>query len=107
MDDPTGRRLGAWPGDRPVRWGAVANNLTWFVVGTAAGLFQMALAVPVFVVGATAEGGPLGALTGVAIAVAWGVLTLFAAWAWVFGRWRIVGAPIVTLGLLWVVANTG
>jgi hypothetical protein len=83
------------------------EQITWFVVGTAAGLFQMALAVPVFVVGATAEGGPLGALTGVALAVAWGVLTLFAAWAWVFGRWRIVAAPIVTLGLLWVVANTG
>ena len=92
MDDPTRRRPGAWPRDRPVRWSGVAGNLAWFVVGTAALVLQIALAVPVVVIGH----GTIGTV----LALVWGGLTLFAGWSWVLGRWRVVLAPPITLGVL-------
>jgi hypothetical protein len=92
MSDPTRRPDGVWPGDRPVRWGRVAGNLTWFVFGTGAGLLQLALAVPVLALGS----GP----GGTAFALFWGVMTLFAAWSWIRGRWRVLVAPIATIGAI-------
>jgi len=88
MGDPGRRPDGVWPGDRPVRGGRIAGNTRWFVVGTAAGAVQLALAVPVLAIGR--------GWLGVALAVVWGGLTLFAAWAWVMGRRRIVIAPLLT-----------
>ena len=99
MDDPTRRRPGVWPRDRPIRWSGVANNLAWFVIGTAALVLQIALAIPILLIG---QG-----TMGVVLAVAWGGLTLFAAWSWVLGRWRVVAAPPLTLGLLFVTSVTG
>ena len=93
MTEPDRRPAGAWPRDRPIRWSGVAGNLTWFVVGTAAGLLQLALAIPIL----TVERGSMNTL----LAVVWAGLTLFAAWSWVMGRWRIVIAPLLTLGALW------
>lgn len=96
MADPHRRPDGIWPGDRPVRWGRVAGNLSWFVIGTAAGLFQLALAIPILAV----SRGWLNTI----LAIVWGVLTLFAAWSWVMGRWRIVVAPALTIAALAVVS---
>jgi hypothetical protein len=96
MDDPSRRDDSSWPRDRPVRWDRVAGNMTWFVIGTAAGAFQLALAIPVLAVGR--------GWLGVALAAVWGALTLFAAWSWVRGRWRIVIAPILTALALFAVA---
>jgi hypothetical protein len=96
MADPGRRRDGVWPGDRPVRWGRVAGNLSWFAVGTVAGSLQLALAIPIL---ALSRG-----WLSTALAVVWGVLTLFAAWSWVMGRWRIVIAPILTIAALAVVS---
>lgn len=88
MDDPSRRPDDAWPGDRPIRWSRVAGSMSWFVIGTVAGAFQLALAIPVLAIGR--------GWSGTALAAVWGGLTLFAAWAWVMGRWRIVLAPILT-----------
>jgi hypothetical protein len=96
MDDPTTPPDSDWPRDRPIRWGSVAGNMSWFVIGTAAGAFQLALAIPVLAVGR--------GWLGVALAAVWGALTLFAAWSWVRGRWRIVIAPILTGLALFAVA---
>jgi hypothetical protein len=92
MVEPGGRPDGVWPGDRPVRWSGVVGNLAWFVVGAAAGLLQLGLAIPIL----TVSRGWLNTL----LALIWGGLTLFAAWSWLSGRWRIVLAPIVTLAAL-------
>ena len=92
MAEPGRRPDGVWPRDRPVRWGGVAGNLAWFVGGTAAGLLQLAFAIPIL----TVSRGWLNTV----LALIWGGLTLFAAWSWVFGRWRIVLAPILTLAVL-------
>jgi hypothetical protein len=89
MQDPGRRPDGVWPRDRPIRWRGVAGNLAWFVRGTAAGLLQVALAVPILSI----EPGWVNTV----LALIWAGLTLFAAWSWVLGRWRIVLAPIVTL----------
>lgn len=99
MDDPSRRPDGSWPRDRPIRWDRVAGNMTWFVIGTAAGAFQLALAIPVLSVGR--------GWLGVALAAVWGALTLFAAWSWVRGRWRIVIAPVLTAAALFAVAIIG
>ncbi len=99
MDDPTRRPPGVWPGDRKVRWRGVAGNMTWFVVGTAAGAFQLAMGLPVMAVGR----GWLGTV----LALVWGVLTLFAAWAWVQGQWRVVIAPMLTALALFAVVLFG
>jgi hypothetical protein len=98
MDDPGRRPAGVWPRDRAVRWGGVAGNLVWFVGGTAAGLLQLALAIPILAV-------PAGWL-GTVLAIVWGGLTLFAAWSWVLGRWRIVLAPILTIAALAVASSS-
>jgi hypothetical protein len=99
MSEPTRRPDGAWPGDRPIRWGGVAGNLAWFVVGTAAGLLQLGLAVPVLALG--------GGLSGTALALFWGAMTLFAAWSWVLGRWRVLAAPIATIAAIVVRISIG
>ena len=99
MDDPGRRPHGAWPRDRAVRWSGVANNLAWFVGGTAAGLVQLALAVPVLAVSR-------GWLSTV-LAIVWGGLTIFAAWSWMFGRWRILLAPILSIAALAVASLSG
>lgn len=98
MDDPGRRPAGAWPRDRPVRWGGVAGNLAWLVGGTAAGLLQLALAIPIL---ALSRG-----WLDTALAILWGGLTLFAAWSWVLGRWRIVLAPILTIAALAVASSS-
>jgi hypothetical protein len=92
MRDPGRRPPGVWPRDRPVRWGGVVGNMGWFVIGTAAGVLQLALAIPIL----SASHGWLST----ALATVWGALTLFAAWAWLFGRWQIVLAPLLTIAAL-------
>ena len=105
MRDPTRRPPGSWPRDRPVRWGALARNLTWFVGASAAALLQLGLAIPVLAVGSSEAGDGLGGFVGIGLTLAWAALTLFAAWSWVLGRWRVVIAPVVTVALI-VVATT-
>jgi hypothetical protein len=107
MRDPTRRTRGSWPRDRPIRWGAVAGNLTWFVTATTAGIIQLALAIPVLVVGSSAAGDGLGGLARIVLALVWGGLTLFAAWSWVLGRWRIVLAPPLTVGAILLTSAAG
>ncbi len=99
MRDPGRRPPGVWPRDRPVRWAGVAGNMGWFVIGTVAAAFQIALAIPVLAVG--------HGWLGVALALIWGAATLFAAWAWLFGKWRILIAPILTLIAILVVRQVG
>ena len=96
MKDPDHRPAGVWPRDRAVRWSGVAGDLAWFVGGTAAGLLQLALAIPILAVSR-------GSLNTV-LALVWGGLTLFAAWSWIFARWRIVLAPILTIAALALVS---
>jgi hypothetical protein len=100
MRDPTRRSPGSWPRDRPIRWRGVAGTLTQFVIGSAAALFQLALVVPVLVIGGSAVGDGLGGFVRVGVALLWGGMTLFAAWSWMFGRWRVVLAPVVTVAAL-------
>ena len=107
MRDPTRRPPGSWPGDRPIRWGAVAGGLAWFVASTVAGLVQLGLVIPVLVVASSAAGDGLGGLARIGLALAWGGFTLFAGWSWLRGRWRIVLAPIGTLAALLLVSMAG
>jgi len=102
LRDPTERPAGSWPRDRPVRWRSVAGNLTWFVVGTGAALVQLGLAVPLLVVGGSMDGDGSEVAVRIVLALIWGGLTLFAAWSWVLGRWRVVLAPVVTTAVLFV-----
>jgi hypothetical protein len=99
MDDPTRRPARTWPRDRPIRWRGVAGGMSWFVIGTAAGAFQLAMALPVLAIGR--------GWLGTALALVWGVLTLFAAWAWVKGQWRVVIAPILTALAIFAVTLIG
>ena len=105
MRDPTRRPPGSWPRDRPIRWRGVAGNLTWLVVASAAAVIQIGLVVPVFVVGSSAAGDGLGGFVRIGLALLWGGLTLFAAWSWLFGRWRVVIAPLVTGAALLLAAS--
>jgi hypothetical protein len=101
MRNPTRRSPGSWPRDRPIRWRGVFGNLAWLVVASAAAVIQFGLVIPVLVVGSSAAGDGLGGFVRIGLGLLWGGLTLFAAWAWVFGRWRVVIAPLVTgLGLI-------
>jgi hypothetical protein len=105
LRDPSERSAGSWPRDRPIRWGSVAGNLTWFVVGTAAALVQLGLVVPFMALGGSLDGdGPEG-LVRIGLALIWGGLTLFAAWSWVLGRWRVVLAPAATAAVLFVAST--
>lgn len=99
MDDPTRRPHGAWPRDRPIRWSGVVNNLTWYIVATAALLLQIALALPVLLLG--------GGLAGTLLALGWGAMTVFAFWSWITWRWRVVIAPLVTIAAILVRAAIG
>lgn len=102
MRDPTRRSPGSWPRDRPIRWRGVAGNLTQFVVGSVAALVQLALVIPVLAIGGSVVGDRLGGLVRIGLALLWGGLTLFAAWSWIFGRWRVVLAPVVTVAALFL-----
>jgi hypothetical protein len=90
---------GGWPRDRPIRWSGVVNNLTWYVVATVALLLQIALALPVLLLG--------GGVAGTVLALVWGAMTLLAAWSWITWRWRVVVAPLVTIGAILVRAAVG
>jgi hypothetical protein len=103
MRDPTRRSPGSWPRDRPIRWVGVAGGLAWFVASTVAGLLQLGLVVPVLAVASSTAGESLGGLARIGLALAWGGLTLFAGWSWLFGRWRIVLAPMLTVAALLVI----
>jgi len=101
VEDPSRRPPGSWPRDRPVRWRRLADNVLWFVVGSAAAIVQFLLVIPVLGLVLT-EGTGWDAVVQIAMTLAWGGLTLFAAWSWVLGRWRVVAAPIVMLAVLWL-----
>jgi hypothetical protein len=105
MRDPTRRSPGSWPRDRPIRWRGVAGNLAQFVVGSAAALVQIGLVIPVLVVGGSEAGDGLGGFVRVLLALVWGGLTLFAAWSWVLGRWRVIFAPVATAAVLLFASN--
>lgn len=91
MEDPTRRRSpGSWPRDRPIRWRGVAGGLLWFVVGWGALTGQLVLAIPTLLF-ATDIGGLIGAM----VVMSWGLTTLYTAWSWVLGRWRVVLGPMV------------
>jgi hypothetical protein len=102
MRDPTRRAHGSWPRDRPVRWGRVAGNLSWFVIGSAAAILQLVLVVPILAFGGSASGADGRGAARVVLALVWAGLTLFAAWSWIFGRWRVVLAPVLTVLALYV-----
>ena len=101
MEDPTRRRSpGSWPRDRPIRWGGVAGGLLWFVISWLALIGQVALAVPMLIVGSDLGVGRVG----LGLGLAWGAITLFTAWSWVLGRWRVALGPTVfgiVLMLVW------
>ena len=103
MRDPTERTPGSWPRDRPIRWRGLASNMTWLVVASAAAILQFALVIPVL--GIAAEPSSSGSLVPVVVALAWGGLTLYAAWSWVLGRWRVVAIPVVMLAILWLAGS--
>jgi hypothetical protein len=98
--DPTRRPPGAWPRDRPIRWGAVTERLAWIVVGTAAAVVQLGLVIPVLAVAGSSAGDGLGGVARIALALVWGGSTLFAGWSWLFNRWRVVLAPVATVAAL-------
>jgi hypothetical protein len=100
MEDPTRRPRGAWPRDRPVRWGALGYSLAWILISTAAMVAQLVLVVPLLIVAASQVGDTIGGFGRIALALAWGALTLFGAWSWLLGRWRVVFAPMATIALL-------
>ena len=58
----------------------------------------------VLIVGSSSVAEGLGGFAGIGLALLWGGMTLFAAWFWVFGRWRVVIAPVIT-GSALVVAS--
>jgi hypothetical protein len=110
MDDPTQRPEGAWPGDRPIRWRAVAGNLSRFLTTSVAGVIQLALAVPLLIVANAIPADGVGGLVRVVLVLAWAGLTLFAAWSWLVARWRVVFAPLATVALLvaaWIAFGRG
>jgi fatty acid desaturase len=100
VDDPSRRRSpGSWPRDRPIRWGGVAGGLLWFIVSWASLIGQLLLAVPMLAI--ARDLGLLGAV----IALVWAGVTLFTAWSWVLGRWRVVLGPIL-FGLALVLVSS-
>ena len=81
----------------------MAGNLGWFMAGTAALLVQLLLVVPVLVASGAPGGQAFGGTARIVLALVWGGMTLFAAWSWVLGRWRLVVAPLVTAAEIAVV----
>jgi hypothetical protein len=102
--DPTERPPGSWPRDRPVRWGRLADNVTWFLLGSAAAVIQILLVIPLLGLVLTESSG-WGVVVQIAATLVWAGLTLFAAWSWVLGRWRVVAAPFVTIAVLWLAST--
>ncbi len=70
------------------------------MVGTSAALIQLGLVVPLLVIGGSLEDDWPQGLVRIVLALIWGGLTLFAAWSWVLGRWRVVLAPMITAAVL-------
>jgi hypothetical protein len=104
VSDPNRRDSpGSWPRDRPIRWGALGRNLTTFVLTTVAFVVQFALVVPLLMLSADAGGGWLRP----AVALVWGLGTLWAGWCWMTGQARSVVAPIVTGALIWLASSAG
>jgi hypothetical protein len=77
----------------------VVRNLTWYVVTTVALWLQVLLAIPILVL--------FHGTTATVVALIWGAMTLFAAWSWVFARWRVVLAPVVTIAVFVVALAVG
>ena len=105
MRDPTRRSPGSWPRDRPIRWRGVFGNLTWLVTASAAAVIQLGLVIPVVIVGGSPAGDGLGGFVRIGLALLWGALTILAAWSWLFGRWRVVIAPLVTATAVMIAAS--
>jgi len=105
VQDPTRRPRGSWPRDRPIRWERVAGNLSWLVVGSAAAILQLVLVIPVLTFGGSAAGDEGRGGIRIVLALVWAGLTLFAAWSWIFGRWRVVVAPVLTLLAFYVASS--
>lgn len=51
---------------------------------------QIALAIPMLLFATD-----IGGLIGLVVAMSWGLTTLYTAWSWVLGRWRVVLGPIL------------
>ena len=94
---------GSWPRDRPVRWRALGRNRTTFLVTTLAFVVQFALVIPMLAVPGDVGDGWLR----IAVALVWGLGTLWAAWCWITARTRSVLAPAVTGTLIWLALATG
>lgn len=110
MRDPSHRPPGTWPRDRPIRWGGVARNLAWYVLASAALIAQVLLALPIVLIVLLGTDEPRLVLARLVLVAVWAGLTLFAAWSWVFGRWRVLLAPLVTalaLGLVLIGLDRG
>ena len=103
MDPPRRRSRGSWPRDRPIRWSGVVRNLSWFVVASAALVIQIGLALPILLFDVLGRDDGAVGLARIVLSLVWGGLTLFAAWSWVVGRWRVVLAPILTIAAGWIV----
>jgi len=103
MPVPDEREPGAWPGDRRVRWRAVGGNLATFAITTTAFVVQFALVVGVVALPSDLGGGWLRP----AIALVWGLGTLWCAWCWVTWRPIAIVTPIVTAALLWFASGLG
>ncbi len=104
MGDPNRRdHPGSWPRDRPVRWGALGRNLSTFVITTAAFVVQFALVVPVLLLSSDAPGGWMRP----AVALVWGIGTLWAAWCWMTWSPRSILAPVVTAAVIWLASAAG
>jgi hypothetical protein len=68
-------------------------------------VIQIALAFPILLLDILGRNdGPVG-LAKIVLTLVWGGLTLFAAWSWVLGRWRVVLAPLLTVAALIVASN--
>jgi hypothetical protein len=68
-------------------------------------VIQIALAFPILLLDILVRNdGPVG-LAKIVLTLVWGGLTLFAAWSWVLGRWRVVLAPLLTVAALIVASN--
>jgi hypothetical protein len=97
------REPGAWPRDRRVRWRALGSNLTTFAITTTAFVVQFALVVGVIALRSDLGGGWLRP----AIALAWGLGTLWCAWCWITWRPIAIVMPVATAALIWLASSLG